>query len=270
MELGALYERPLGPVGVSVYAAPAGEPALGPVAFMHRPSAMDDPVAPLAHHWLDATHITFGVVTLGLLRPRWKLEGSVFNGREPDEHRWDFDLGRLDSFAGRLTVNPSAAWSLSLGIGRLESPEAQHPTEDLRRVAASIQHGRALANGQWATTLAWGANTHLAEGTTLLGAVVESEAVLDARHTVFGRLDFAQKTAGELGLEEADGFGEEERFDVAAVSVGLIRELGRVLGVSGGLGVRGTMNIVPRELRLEYGSRAPLAGLVFFRIRPGR
>jgi hypothetical protein len=103
MELGAMYERAVTrSFGVFVYAAPAGEPALGPVAFMHRPSGADDPLAPLTHHWHDATHITFGVVTAGLFGPRWRLEASRFNGREPDERRWNFDRLRLDSYSAGM------------------------------------------------------------------------------------------------------------------------------------------------------------------------
>ena len=102
-------------VAWSLYLAPSGEPALGPVAFMHRTSAMDIPTAGLTHHWQDATHISFGVVTAGLFTRRVKLEGSFFNGREPDEHRWNFDPIRLDSWSGRLTVNPQAHWSLTAG-----------------------------------------------------------------------------------------------------------------------------------------------------------
>jgi len=128
MELGVLYERPVtNRFGVTLYAAPAGEPALGPVAFMHRPSAMDDPVAPLGHHWQDATHISFGVVTGGVFTKRWKVEGSIFNGREPDENRWGFDHIRLDSYSGRFTINPDSSWSLAAGYGDLKSPEALHP-----------------------------------------------------------------------------------------------------------------------------------------------
>ena len=124
MELGVLYERPLtSSLGISLYAAPSGEPALGPVAFMHRPSAMDNLVAPLSHHWQDATHICFGVLTAGLFGHRWKLEGSVFNGREPDAKRWNFDRLRLDSYSGRFTVNPSDHLSIAVGYGYLKSPE---------------------------------------------------------------------------------------------------------------------------------------------------
>ena len=74
MELGVLYERAVtSSVGVSLFAAPSGEPALGPVAFMHRPSAMDNPFAPLGHHWQDATHVSFGVLTGGVFMHDWKL-----------------------------------------------------------------------------------------------------------------------------------------------------------------------------------------------------
>ena len=132
MELGALYQREINKgLAWSVYAAPSGEPALGPVAFMHRPSAMDNPAAPLAHHWQDATHVSFGVLTGGIYSRRLQLEGSVFNGREPDENRWDFDSIKLDSYSGRLTVNPTAHWSLAAGYGYLKSPEALNP--DCRR-----------------------------------------------------------------------------------------------------------------------------------------
>ena len=125
MEVGALYERELtSSLAWSLYVAPSGEPALSPVAFMHRPSAMDDPVAPLGHHWQDATHISFGVLTAGLFGRKWKLEGSLFNGREPNEKRWDFDRMRLDSYSGRVTVNPDSQWSLALGYGFLKSPES--------------------------------------------------------------------------------------------------------------------------------------------------
>jgi hypothetical protein len=48
---------------------------------------MPNPLAPISHHWLDSTHITFGLVTAGVYANRGKAEASVFNGREPDEKR---------------------------------------------------------------------------------------------------------------------------------------------------------------------------------------
>ncbi len=114
MEVGAKYSHKLtNGAGVSLYAAPVGEPALGPVAFMMRPSAMDNPIAPIGHHWQDATHVSFGVLSVGLFTGRWNLEGTWFNGREPDDQRWNFDPIKLDSWSGRLSFSPDAHWSLS-------------------------------------------------------------------------------------------------------------------------------------------------------------
>jgi len=269
MELAVMYERALSrSVGVTAYLAPAGEPALSPVAFMHRPSAMDNLAAPLGHHWQDVTHISFGVFTAGVFGPRWKLEGSAFNGREPDEERWGFDPIRLDSYSGRFIVNPDSAWSFSVGYGFLKSPEALRPTESIHRMTASVLHGRKLGkNGQIATTLLWGANRH--SGQTSHSALAESEAVLDRRNTVFARMELVQKSAEELVLPTGPGgFAPDSTFNVAALSVGYIREVGRTSWATVGVGFEGSLNVVPTSLDPVYGSRTPAGGMVFLRIRP--
>jgi len=272
MELGVLYERQVSDrLGLALYAAPSGEPALGPVAFMHRPSAMDDPVAPLGHHWQDATHTSFGVVTLGVFGYRWKLEGSLFNGREPDEHRWNFDTIRLDSYAGRLTVNPSDRWSLSAAYGFLKSPEAHEPGESAHRVTASAMYGTPLGqDGQFAATVVYGVNRmsgDLEPAEWSHTFLAEAEAVFDPRHTLFGRLEWVRKTAEDLVLPEA---APHQHFHLGSLSVGGVRELGSGLGMTLGLGLRGTLNVLPPSLVPYYGSRTPLGGMVFFRIRPVR
>lgn len=268
MELGALYEWPInGRVGLSLYAAPSGEPALGPVAFMHRPSAMDNPFAPLGHHWQDATHIAFGVLTAGIFTRSWKLEGSLFNGREPNEHRWDFDELRLDSYSGRLTYNVNPEWSLSAGYGFLDSPEAHEPDQSLRRLTASALHSRQLgANGSVASALVYGRNS--AAGQHASSLLLESEAIMGS-NTVLGRLEFIQKDAEDLGVTEPPlSFPDERLFNVSAVSLGYMREIVRLGGATVGIGGTGTMNIVPSALEATYGSRTPLGGVVFLRVRP--
>jgi hypothetical protein len=270
MELGAIYERPISSkLALSLYAAPSGEPALGPVAFMHRPSAMDDPVAPLGHHWQDATHISFGVLTLGLFTSRWKVEGSIFNGREPNEERWDFDRLKLDSYSGRLTVNPDSQWSFALGYGFLKSPESLEPDESLHRTTASILHGRRLgADGQWATSVVWGANADGRERVTH-ALLVETEAILDRQNTLFARADRTEKSAGELVLLSGPGGVASDRlFKVSAFSLGYIRELARPGPTTLGLGIRGTLNVLPQALEPYYGSRTPTSLVVFLRLRP--
>jgi len=269
MEVAVMYERALShALGVTVYAAPSGEPALGPVAFMHRPSAMDNLAAPLSHHWQDATHISFGVLTAGLFGEHWKLEGSIFNGREPDEERWGFDRLRLDSYSGRFTMHMDSNWVFSAGYGYLKSPEALNPLESMHRITASVLHGRKLGmNGQIATSVIWGANRH--SGRTTHSMLAESEAVLDRRNTILGRLEVVQKTAEELVLPTGPGgFARDSTFTVAAASVGYIREVARTSKATLGVGLQATLNLVPTELQPFYGSRTPVGGMVFVRIHP--
>jgi hypothetical protein len=265
MELAVMYERAVtSKVGVGLYAAPAGEPALSPVAFMHRPSAMDNPIAPLGHHWQDATHISFGVLTAGIFGHHWKLEGSVFNGREPDEERWGIDRIRLDSYAGRFSAHLDSGWTVAVGYGYLKSPEALSPGESVHRMSASVLHGSKIGrDGQLASAIIWGANRR--SGITTHSALVETEAVFDHSNTIYGRAEFAQKTAEDLVL---GSFAPERQFDVSAFSAGYLRELFRSTGTTLGVGVQATLNFVPEDLRPFYGSRTPVGGMVFVRLRP--
>ena len=269
MEVAVQYERPLTTnLGVALYAAPSGEPALGPVAFMHRPSAMDNPFAPLGHHWQDATHIAFGVVTAGVFGRSWKLEGSVFNGREPNDERWDFDRIRLNSYSGRLTVNPAPAWSLSAGYGTLADHELLTPNVSIHRFTASALHGTKLGTeGQWSSALIYGVNNSDHHGRSW-SAALESEAILDRRNTLFTRVEHAQRSAEDLGIVDHGTHAVDKPFTITSASLGYIQELGRGWGATMGVGVMGTLNVVPSALEEAYGSRMPLGGVVFIRIRP--
>lgn len=271
MELGTMYERPLGQnLGITLYVAPSGEPALGPVAFMHRPSAMDNPAAPLGHHWQDATHIAFGVITAGIFTHGWKLEGSLFNGREPDEKRWNFDAIRLDSYSGRISFNPGDRWALSLGYGFLKSPEAREPDESMRRVVASVLHGAPLGeHGQWSSALVYGANTHGSGGKLSHSVLLESEAVLNRANTVFGRFEWVQKSAADLVVDRPPvSLPPELKLGIASISAGYIQEVVGFKGATLGLGVLGTVNMIPAALEGVYGSRMPVGGMIFLRLRP--
>jgi hypothetical protein len=266
MELAAAYDRPITDnLAFLVYAAPAGEPALGPVAFMHRPSAMDEPQAPLGHHWQDATHISFGVVTAGLFTRKVRLEASYFNAHEPDEQRWNFDPIQLNSFSGRLTVNPNANWSFTAGYGALDNPEREPVPEITTRAVVSALHGVTLGPaGQWASAFVLGRNKHGHHDATT-SALLETEAVLDDRNTVFSRFEYQQKTAHDLDLSTLP---HEYPLTVSSLSAGYIRELVSGRGVTIGFGGRASVNFVPAELESAYGSRRPLGGMVFLRLRP--
>jgi len=271
MELSAMYERPISSgLGVMLYAAPVGEPAIGPVAYMHRPSALNDPFAPLSHHWTDATHITYGVLTAGLFTRTVKLEGTLFNGREPDEDRYDFDFHPLDSYGARLSVNPTPHWALNASYGFLKEPEALHPGENQHRLGASVLHTVRLGQrGEWASAVIYGGNRHASADGTGSGpwqhsAMAESNLQLDASNTVFGRVEYVRKSGEDLAIAGA----AEQQFDIGAMSLGYVREFATVRGATLGLGARGAISLVPGALESTYGSRTPLGFAVFFRVRP--
>ena len=266
MELAMEYERALrGQLRWQVYAGLAGEPALGPVAFPHRLSAMPNLLAPTGHHWLDATHITYGVVTGGVFTPRWKAEASVFNGREPDENRWDLDLAALDSFSGRFSLAPSPGVVLQISAGHLTEAEAAHgvaPRVDVDRVTASATYHRQLRPGSiWATTLGWGRNVESAQATHSL--MLESSLGLDDRHFWYGRVEVSEKAAHDLHVEETD-----DVFTVGKLQGGYTRYLAARRGVSVGFGAEVSAALVPPYLVPRYGNRASLGVGVFMTLRP--
>ena len=197
MELAASYALPLGErAALEFYGGPVGEPALGPVAYMHRASARENPAAPLGHHLQDSAHITHGVVTLGL-RARWfKFEASAFRGREPDEDRWRLDLGKLDSFSGRVWFAPTANWSAQVSYGRIANPEIYHPGS-LQRWTASLAYSRAFAWGAWASAAVWGRNREYDPtfGESDLANAYLFETALDIRdrNHVYSRIELADK-----------------------------------------------------------------------------
>jgi hypothetical protein len=268
MEVAASYKRALSPtLAYEAYAALAGEPALGPVAYPHRASAMANPLAPVAHHWLDSTHVSFGVVTAGLYQRRWKIEGSIFNGREPDDDRYDIDLAALDSYSGRLWLMPNDRWAIQLSAGHLRDAE-QHDAggvrEDVDRVTASATYQRPLESGggTLATTVAWGLNSEREAATNAV--LAEGSLTLRERHSVFARVEVAQKTADDLVVPH----GGDERFTVAKLQGGYVRHFGAWRSLVPGIGASVSLSAVPASLGAEYGHRASLGFSIFANIRP--
>lgn len=268
MELTAVYERAVAEnLAIQLYGGPVGEPALGPVAFPHRISSFPNPIAPIGHHWLDSTHIAFGVATAGLYGRRWKAEASLFNGREPDGDRFDLDLDALDSYAGRLWLLPSEGWALQVSAGRLNDAEVHEvgdPRIDLTRMTMSATYHRPLArNGLWANSMAWGRNRE--GGTATQALLLETEVNLAERDLFYGRLEIVEKTGHDLVLPEEL---EELRFTVGKLGLGYVRQLEPVAGLAPGVGAGVTLARVPAGLEPFYGSRSPTGLQLFFRLRP--
>ncbi len=261
MELAALYSVPVGGhMSVFAYVGYPGEPALGPPTFMHRFSGMDDPAAPISHHWLDSTHITYGVVTGGFVAGDWKIEASLFRGREPDQNRWNFDPLSLDSASARLSWNPSPNWALQVSYGFLKSPEQLEPLVDQHRTTASASYNMPLEHGNWQTTLAWGHNTNT-PGHSLDAFLLES-AVSWNNHTVFARAENAQKD--ELFQPPNPLAGNVYR--VSSFSLGYVYDIPLAEHLKLGLGGMASIYGLPTAIQPAYGS-GPVSTMLFTRLK---
>jgi hypothetical protein len=243
------------------YLGVAGEPALGPPAFMDRFSGIDNPEAPLSHHWLDSTHISYGVATAGYVRDGIKLEASAFNGREPDQNRYDVELRRFDSYAARASWNPLPDLSLQLSTGRLASPEQLSPNVAIHRSTASASWNRMLSNSQWQTTFAWGRNDPQREPASNAW-LLETAWILDGRHTFFGRAEHVAKD--DLLLPGEILFGRP--FTIGSLSLGYIEDFFRRGNLRIGIGGLVTSYRYPQVLDESYGNR-PVSFLLFLRAR---
>jgi hypothetical protein len=259
MELAATYSHSIGGDRGSVflYAALPGEPALGPPTFMHRFSGMEIVEAPISHHWLDSTHIAFGVITTGVTWQGFKLDASAFRGREPDEHRWNIEGPSLDSFSGRVQYNPSPQWSLQASVGHLHSPEELEPDVNTWRSTASVSYNRPRANGAWQTTVAWGRNDRTDQEAQ--DAFLLESAVRTGRHTMFGRAEHVAKDE----LFEEDPLAHEI-FRVSRLSVGYLIDVIRARHLAGGVGGLVSFIGIPDNLSAAYGGR-PASFMVFAR-----
>jgi hypothetical protein len=267
MEISAQYRYPVNErLGAYLYLAPAGEPALGPVTFMHRVSAMEIPTAPLTHHWTDSTHISYGVVTAGVQSERWKLEGSWFNGHEPDSKRWAIDPLALNSYSGRLSYAPTKAWVLQVSRGHLDNPEINYPDEhqgNVARTTFSAIYNRPLRRGNWATTFTWGRNDR--NGGSSDGFLIESNYNWAGRNYLFGRIERVDKDE----LFRPPDPRAAQLFTINAFSLGYARDVGRGKGFETALGAMATVYAKPRELDSVYG-KFPVSVQLFLRIRPTR
>jgi hypothetical protein len=245
MELSATYSHKFDADNSAfLYAGYPGEPALGPPAFMHRASALDIPQAPITHHWLDSTHITFGVVTAGFIHDDWKVELSRFTGREPDQFRFNFDAAKFDSTSARITYNPDPHWSLQASWGFLKSPEQLEPETDENRFTASASYVTRWGEAQsFAATAGWGLKD-LSDGHRLKGLFLEGEYQPALNWTAFARGEWEQNA-------ELDSQGVTR--GVSALTLGGVRDFPLAEHVKFGVGALYTFDFVSSKVMPRYG-----------------
>lgn len=270
MELAALYDLRLGKNALlSFYAAPVGDPAMGPSAYAHRASASEDPVASLGHHLQDSTHIANDVVTGGLAYKIARIEFSGFHGREPDEFRWDIDSGPIDSWSTRFTVQPGQNWSTQYSFARLASPEQLHPEEDVQRMTASVSYNKPFTRGSWASTLVWGRNRTLQSGQIGNGYLAESTLQFSEHNRVWTRIENVDRSSELLLGKQVEPPGFDEKFlaRIQAYTAGYDHDFPMIPGLSTALGAQVTFYGKPDFLTPIYGQH-PLGVILFMRVRP--
>lgn len=242
-----------------------GEPAFGPVAFMHRVSSLNTPDAPIGHHWQDATHITFGVGTLGFRYRNLKLEGSVFTGREPNEERYGFDRPRFDSWSSRVSFNPAPAWAFQVSKAWVKDVHEFGPREDVNKTSASAIHALRLGENTFLnSTAVWGLNNaqdHHSQNSFLL----ESALSLN-RTTLFGKYEWVEKSTEDLLLDDED-YGHGALFKINTLSLGVQQNLFQASNTNLALGVMGSYYKTPEHLQDLYGKN-PLGLQVYLRLYP--
>jgi hypothetical protein len=264
MELAATYGVAAGSGEAFVSAGLPGEAALGPTTFMHRFSGERIPEAPLTHHWLDSTHVTMGVVTVGTAQGPWKLEASAFNGREPDERRWNIETRGFDSWSARATYTALPGLAFQASYGYLASPEALEPDVHVRRTTASATWNAGEPGSRRGATLAWGRNDKRlgGESVKLDGWLAETTLELSEAHTVFAR---AEHVRNDELFPEGDPLAGQP-FGVGKLSVGYLHDFARTGMLRWSVGALASAYRIPAALEPVYGAH-PRSYMLFLQVR---
>jgi hypothetical protein len=269
MALGFQYARSLGEnTTLELYFAPVGDPALGPVAYPHRASAMELPQATLSHHWQDSTHIANEVVTTGIAYKKIKLEASGFYGSEPNENRWNIDSGPINSWSTRLWYFPSKNWAAQVSFGRLTKPE-ELESGDQARTTASVTYSKPLPGGSWSSSFVWGRNHSTETKRNTNSYLVESVLPIRQKNFVTGRIELVDKDELFRGQPDIEARLDQlygSTFRIGAYTIGYTRDIALFDQVQTGIGVNLEAYSLPGAIKPYYGDH-PVGGNVFFRFR---
>lgn len=267
VQLGAAWEKKIGDAGkLRLYAAPIGEPALGPVAYPHRLSASENPTAPLAHHNQDSTHIAADVVTAGWKYSTFEIEGSAFHGREPDENRWDIEQGRLDSYSGRLWIRSTSELSFQVSSGHLEHPEKIEEGSQTRSTA-SIAYQETLPGGFFAATVIAGCNQ--TPSGPEWGNVFELTWKFAGKNFLYGRVESVDRDLYELvNKVQRPQTVSPRRTAIQAATAGFVRDFSWLSEAETGLGADATIYRFSSRLDPVDGAH-PVSVHGFLRVRFG-
>ena len=264
MNLGAEYSHGFGATMVSVAAYAVGPAPLGPPVFMHRPSASENPQSPLSHHYLDSTHVTPGVISVGVEHAGFKIEAGAFHGREPDEDRLDLDTAALDSYSVRGSW-ADGPWQFQASYGDLKTPERKSPYDEAR-ITASASHFKGDENRSLAWMAAFGQNRDVFGNLESYLFEAQQRA---GRNVFYTRAETVAKDILDAGFHPIGIKHTHRQSQVSALTLGYTRDvvnrsLGRI-----GIGGDVTGYVVPDNLDDSYGQPWSFHAFVRYHGRAG-
>ena len=240
--------------------APRGAAAVGPVPFMHRPSAEGNPDSPLGHNLQDGFHDVSTVYGVGYRSRRTFVEATRFSGKAVS---WPLPLHRSDSFGVRVTQGIDDHADVGASYADVLTPDdagggAQHE----RFISAWLATDHKIRGGTLKSSLIWGqlrSAGHASQNSFL------AEAIFQRRlNNIFGRAEILQITPEQLSLVQFTGSGRSRW--VEAVTLGYERVLLKRGSFSLFAGGSLTKDFVPRSFEKDYGTRLGGAKL-FLRLK---
>ena len=152
---------------------------------------------------------------------QWKLEGSLFNGHEPDQNRTVTSDATSSTrpLSVRLLQSTSPNWSFQVSNGYLKNPEQLNPGQNVSRTTASAIYNQPRPDGNLALTFAWGRNSEAGDHSD--GYTLEGNWNFGTRNYLFGRID----RVTERGLLDTGDPESEPQFTINAFTQDSTRPL---------------------------------------------
>ncbi|HVK61884.1 MAG TPA: hypothetical protein VM432_10055 [Bdellovibrionales bacterium] len=248
------------PDHAKLWFAPRGQSTDGPIPFMHRPTSMVNPDAPLGHHiGQDLGHIASTVLGSSIRFGETTIEASIFNGTEPEPTKVDLPVGNPNSSSARLTQEFSKHLYAMSSAAYVKSPEPHEPELDhIWRYSASVYYDRTLDSG-WAlhNAFIWGL-VNFYDDISALNSFNEEISIVRKNQNIWSRIEYLQRTPGELQIPARNS---EPRWVTAATFGYTHRTTSWDFGYLG-VGASVTKNILPSEFHSTY-SGDPLTVKIF-------
>ena len=200
---------------------------VGPVAFMHRPSAMDNPLAPIGHHWQDATHIRSASSPAGVFTQRGSSRARPSTGASRTR------AGGTSTRSARLVFGAGhrqseRAMEHRSGYGYLKVRKPFH--RGIHSSANDVRDLRKACRLRWPVgdDVLYGGGTRARLRGLSSSVLLESEAILDQARTPCSAERSTSARAPRISSSTRRArLPAESEFGVGQLSLGYIRELFR-------------------------------------------